>query len=350
MNQIAHNVPSLVDLVEQGWVPDLITRLSMRGLNHKRLWDEGTWHAQRREDRQRAFMASLSRGPLAAHTDAANQQHYEVPSAFFEIALGPRLKYSCCHYPKGYESLGDAEDDMLRLTCERADLHDGQRVLELGCGWGSLSLWMAAHYPKCEIIALSNSATQKAFIDACADARGLGNLRVITQDMNDFQGAGMFDRIVSVEMFEHMRNYDLLLSRIKSWLHADGRLFVHYFCHRDIAYPFETLGETDWMAKYFFTGGIMPSFDMLKRFPQHFLVEKDWWVSGTHYEKTSNAWLANVDAKRMRVGDIFHQTYGGNDATLWIQRWRMFFMAVAELFGTNRGNTWGVGHFLLRSA
>ena len=341
---------TLIDLVEQGWVPDRLARLGMRGLNTKRLWDEGKWDATRRAQRQREFVTSLSRGPLAAHTDAANQQHYEVPSAFFEVALGPQLKYSCCYFPHGNESLGEAEQAMLRLTCERAELRDGQRVLELGCGWGSLSLWMAEHYPRSQIVALSNSATQKSFIDARASARALSNIQVVTQDMNDFHGAGAFDRVVSVEMFEHMRNYELLLSRIKSWLKSDGRLFVHYFCHRELAYPFETAGEDDWMAKYFFTGGIMPSFDMLQGFAQHFHVEHDWWVAGTHYEKTSNAWLANTDAKRMRVGDIFHQAYGANDATIWIQRWRMFFMAVAELFGTNLGNTWGVGHYLLRPA
>jgi cyclopropane-fatty-acyl-phospholipid synthase len=322
----------------------------MRGLNLKRLWDEGVWNEERRHMRQRTFCESLVTGPLAAHTDAANQQHYEVPSAFFELVLGPHLKYSCCLFSRGNETLQDAEEAMLRLTCQRAGIADGQRILELGCGWGSLSLWMAQQYPRARIVALSNSATQKSFIDARAAARGITNLEVITQDIVRFTGAGLFDRVVSVEMFEHMRNYELLLARIRSWLEPNGRLFVHYFCHHDIAYPFETLGEQDWMARYFFTGGIMPSFPMLSLFPHLFIIDQQWWVDGTHYEKTSNAWLKNLDRSRMRAGDIFHVGYGANEATLWIQRWRMFFMAVAELFGTNRGRTWGVGHYVLRPA
>ena len=340
---------TVIDLCERGWIPDPIARLGMRGLNYKRLWDEGAWHAGRRDERQQAFLAQLDRGPLAAHTDAANRQHYEVPAAFFERALGPHLKYSCCLFPRGDESLPAAEAAMLQLTCERAALEDGQRVLELGCGWGALSLWMAQHYPRSQIVAVSNAAPQKAFIDTCATARGLRNLQVITQDMNDFQPEGTFDRIVSVEMFEHMRNYDLLLSRLRSWLTGDGLVFVHYFCHRDMAYPFETVGEDDWMARYFFTGGMMPSYALLQRFPHHFSVTKDWWVSGTHYARTSNAWLANLDAHRTQAEAVLAAAYG-EAAPLWLQRWRMFFMAVAELFGTNGGDTWGVGHFLLRPA
>jgi cyclopropane-fatty-acyl-phospholipid synthase len=341
---------SVIDLVEQGWVPDPVARLGMRALNFKRLWDEGVWNETRRDLRQRAFRRSLVEGPLAAHTDAANAQHYEVPAAFFQRVLGRNLKYSCCLYPTGRETLDEAEDLMLQLTCERAGLVDGMRILELGCGWGSLSLWMAKSFPGARITAVSNSASQKAFIDGQAQARGLTNLRIVTADMNDFTTDERFDRVVSVEMFEHMRNYELLLSRVRGWCKDDGRLFVHYFCHRDLAYPFETEGEDNWMARYFFTGGIMPSYEMLKGFPRLFSMERDWYVDGTHYERTSNHWLAKLDADRMRVGDIFRDGYGADEATLWVQRWRMFFMAVAELFGTRGGTTWGVGHYLLAPA
>ena len=341
---------SVIELVEQGWLPDPLMRIGMRALNHMRLWEEGTWNEERRQSRQRAFRNSLSEGPLAAHSDAANDQHYEVPAAFFQLALGRNLKYSCCYYPRGAESLDEAEEAMLQLTCERAGLADGMHILELGCGWGSLSLWMAKAYPRAQITAVSNSASQKAFIDGAAHARGLRNLRILTADMNDFDIDERFNRIVSVEMFEHMRNYELLMSRVRGWCADDGRLFVHYFCHRELAYPFEAVGEHNWLARHFFTGGIMPSYSMLKGFPKYFRMEHDWWVSGTHYERTANQWLHNMDAQRLRVGDIFHQAYGADEASIWVQRWRMFFMACAELFGTRGGERWGVGHFLLAPA
>jgi cyclopropane-fatty-acyl-phospholipid synthase len=248
------------------------------------------------------------------------------------------------------EDLDQAEEAMLQLTCERAGIEDGMDVLELGCGWGSLSLWIAEHYPNCRITAVSNSASQKEFIAAQAGRRNLSGIRVITADMNDFGSRERFDRVVSVEMFEHMRNYELLLSRIASWLKDDGKLFVHIFCHRDLAYFFETDGHEDWMAKYFFTGGLMPSDDLLSRFDNNLKVSEHWKVNGVHYAKTLRAWLDRLDARSHRVLGLFREVYGPEDAKRWIRRWRMFFMACEELFAWKGGDEWFVGHYLLEKA
>lgn len=343
-----------LDLVERGMVPDFLTRRGIRKLLEQRLAEEAARAGGSPEEWKERFVEELRASPIALHTDAANEQHYELPPEFFLLALGPHLKYSGCHYDAEDATLGDAEASMLALTCERAQLADGQRVLELGCGWGSLTLWIAEHYPGSRVTAVSNSAPQRAFIEARARERGLSNVRVVTSDMNDFDAAvpdagGLpYDRVVSVEMFEHMRNYERLLGRVASWMADDARLFVHVFCHRRFAYPFETEGDDNWMGRYFFTGGIMPSEDLLPRFDRDVVCEEQWWVDGTHYGRTSEDWLRNMDRHRDEIGRIFRDVYGPADADRWVQRWRVFFMSCAELFGYRGGTEWGVVHHRFR--
>jgi len=296
-----------------------------------------------------AFARDMATRPIAEHTDAANDQHYELPADFFEYILGPRLKYSCCLYPTGRESLAEAEDLALAETCERAGLADGQGVLELGCGWGSLSLWMASAYPASRIVSVSNSASQRGFIEARARDLGLTNLTVMTADMNDFQIDRTFDRIVSVEMFEHMANWRALLERCRGWLAPDGRLFVHVFSHRSAAYRFDHGDPDDWIAQHFFTGGVMPSHALMREFPDLMEVEADWRWSGTHYRRTAEDWLANYDRNAGPIGAILREVYG-EEATLWGRRWRLFFLATAGLFGHAEGFHWGVSHYRLKPA
>ena len=281
--------------------------------------------------------------------DAANAQHYELPPAFFRACLGRRLKYSGCYYPTGNETLDQAEEAMLALYGERAELADGQDILELGCGWGSLTLWMAERYPNARITAVSNSRPQREHIEARCRERGFGNVRVLTQDVNHLQLEPVrFDRCVSVEMFEHMRNYETLLSRIAGWLRPGGSLFVHIFAHRTCAYPFETEGGDNWMGRHFFTGGLMPASDTLLWFQRDLGIEARWHVDGTHYQRTADHWLANQDARRDEVMAILRDAYGPEGAKLWFQRWRMFWMSCAELFGFDGGREWIVAHYRFR--
>jgi cyclopropane-fatty-acyl-phospholipid synthase len=300
-------------------------------------------------DTEAQFAREMAERPIAEHTGAANAQHYEVPAAFFEACLGPQLKYSSCLYPHAGTTLAEAEEYALGETAQHADLADGQRILELGCGWGSLSLWMANTFPKARITAVSNSASQRAFILARAQERGLGNLEVITCDMNDFEAPGEFDRVVSVEMFEHMANWRALLSRVKGWLKPDGRLFIHVFTHRTTPYRFSADDEADWIGKYFFTGGVMPSHGLIRHFPDLFELEEDWRWSGTHYQRTALDWLANYDRRAAEVRPVLEATYG-KDATLWHRRWRLFYLATAGLFGHRGGQEWGVSHYRLKPA
>jgi len=327
-----------IEAVERGLVPDGITRAAIRRLCGAGLYDAN----------DAAFQTSLRDGPIAPFPDRANAQHYELPAEFFTQVLGPRRKYSCCWFANDNATLADAENAALAITCERAELVDGQDVLELGCGWGSLSLWMARHYPHSRITAVSNSGPQRLFIEAEAASRGLHNLQVVTADMNDFDvGAQRFDRVVSVEMFEHMRNYDRLLRRIAAWLQPGGKLFVHIFCHRERTYPFETEGEANWMGRHFFTGGLMPSADLLRQFDRDLKVTRHWTWNGRHYQRTADAWLANLDAHRSDIMPILRAVYGVREARRWLNRWRMFFLAVAELFGAAGGEEWFVSHYLL---
>ena len=339
------NPTGLIGWAERGTLPDFLIRYGIRRMCAQRLREEHAGDAAEVARRVQNRIDELRAAPVAIHTDAANEQHYELPPRFFELCLGRRLKYSSCYYATGNETLEQAEDAMLALYGERAQLADGQNILELGCGWGSLTLWMAQRYRNSRIVAVSNSRPQREFIEAQCRQRGLDNVRVMTHDVNTLQlDAAQFDRAVSIEMFEHMRNYDTLLGRVASWLRPGGKLFVHIFCHRELLYPFETDGDDNWMGRYFFTGGLMPSADTLLWFQNDLRIEQQWRLSGAHYEKTANAWLANQDANRDEVMSVLREAYG-DEAALWNQRWRMFWMACAELFGYAGGNEWLVGHY-----
>lgn len=294
-----------------------------------------------------AFAEMMRQSPVALFTDEANEQHYELPANFFELALGSHLKYSCCFYESDETTLDEAEAAALRITCARAGLADGQVILELGCGWGSLSLHMAASYPNARVVSVSNSASQRAFIEAQARKRGIENLEVVTSDMNIFDTDRVFDRVVSVEMFEHMTNWHNLLTRVRGWLKPDGRLFIHVFSHRNAPYRFDHEDGNDWIAQYFFTGGNMPSHGLIRQFPDLFEVEKDWIWNGEHYRRTALDWLKNYDANASAIRRILAEVYGG-EANVWFRRWRLFFLATAGLFGHENGTAWGVSHYLLR--
>jgi cyclopropane-fatty-acyl-phospholipid synthase len=338
---------SLIDLCENGLVPDVLTRYGIRQLCRQRLVEENINDIEKADLRFRRMLEELRQSPIAIETAAANEQHYEIPTRFFQLCLGKRLKYSSCFYKTGDETLDEAEVAMLGIYSERAELKDGQHILELGCGWGSLTLWMAEKYPNANITAVSNSATQRMHIEAVCRERGWQHVKVITCDVNTLElDANQFDRVVSVEMFEHMRNYQTLLNRISKWMKPEAKLFVHIFCHRYVMYPFETDGDDNWMGKYFFTGGIMPSADTLLHFQQDMSIQQRWLLSGEHYEKTSNHWLANQDANREEIMQIMKSTYGEKDAKRWFNRWRMFWLSCAELFGLEDGNEWLVAHYL----
>ncbi|MDI1253409.1 cyclopropane-fatty-acyl-phospholipid synthase family protein [Thermomonas sp.] len=340
--------PGLLGLAERGLVPDALLRAGIRRMCALRLNEESAGGPEAVSQRFRQQIKILRDSPVAIHTDAANRQHYELPPAFFQHCLGPRLKYSSCYYPTGNESLAEAEEAMLKLYGERAELADGQDVLELGCGWGSLTLWMAQRYPNSNITAVSNSRPQREFIEARCRERGLDNVRIVTCDVNQLElQADQFDRCVSIEMFEHMRNYETLLRRINRWLRPGGALFVHIFCHKTLLYPFETEGEDNWMGHHFFTGGLMPSADTLLWFQQQLRIEQRWLVDGRHYQRTADHWLAEQDKHRDVVMPVLREAYG-DAAGLWFHRWRMFWMACAELFGYDQGREWMVSHYRFR--
>lgn len=342
---------SLLDsLLSTGLVPDFLIRKGIRHLLTAKLREEGRGSIEERAERFSAFRAGLDTSPIAVNTADANEQHYQVPTEFYLNSLGPRLKYSSGYWPSAKTTFLESEEAMLALTCERAELKDGQKILELGCGWGSLTFWMAEHYPKASITAVSNSYTQRLHLEAEALRRELYNVRVITADMNSFAPPepGTYDRVVSVEMFEHMKNYRELMKRIAGWLKADGKLFVHIFTHREYAYHFEGKDPSDWITRYFFSGGTMPSHDLLLYYQDDLRIERDWKVSGTHYARTSEAWLQTMDANEQIITPILEKTYGRENADKWRAYWRIFFMSCAELWGYRNGEEWLVSHYLFR--
>ena len=344
---------SALHWAERGWLPDALIRVGIRRLLRQRLLEEHARAPEAAAERFDQRIRELAESPIAIETEAANQQHYEVPAAFYHAALGPHLKYSSCYWEPSGANLGAAEARMLALTCERAGLSDGQRILELGCGWGSLTLWMAAHYPGSLITAVSNSASQREYILETASERGLNNLEVLTRDVNQLKLDRRFDRVVSVEMFEHVRNYRDLLRRISGWLDDDGRLFVHIFCHRCLMYPFETDGDDNWMGRHFFTGGLMPAADTLLWFQDDLRIERRWLVDGTHYARTARGWLDTLDRNREQAQAALMGAADGagtREVNLRIQRWRMFFMACEELFAYAGGSEWLVAHYLFRKS
>lgn len=335
-----------VEWIEQTPLPDAMIRAGIRRLLRQRLNALHVGDAEKAGALVEGFIAQMNRAPIALVPDRANEQHYEVPADFFGYALGTHRKYSSCYWPAGVTHLDKAEVVALAQTAKHAALVDGQRVLELGCGWGSLTLWMAAYYPASRITAVSNSHSQRAWIEAEAAHRQLTNLRVITTDMNSLQLNETFDRVVSVEMFEHMRNWRALFGRVHDWLAPHGRFFMHVFCHRAVPYAFVDKDATDWMSRYFFAGGMMPSDELALRFQEHLKLVRRWRWDGRHYEKTANAWLANMDEHKASIWPILERSYGAADAGLWWTRWRMFFMACAELFGYDDGQQWWVGQYL----
>ncbi|HKJ18604.1 MAG TPA: cyclopropane-fatty-acyl-phospholipid synthase family protein [Xanthomonadales bacterium] len=335
-----------ISWTESGLIPDRVIRGGIRRLNRARLDQVSADSPEAFSTQLNQFVQKMNESEIAPVPHLANTQHYEVPAEFFNLVLGKHGKYSCCYWSNGAENLDQAEAAALAITCERAHIRDGQKILDLGCGWGSLTLWIAEHYPNTEVTSVSNSSAQRQWIEKTARDRGLENITVITQDMNTFAIGRTFDRVVSVEMFEHMRNWGELFSRVRRWLKPDGRFFMHVFCHRSAAYEFEDKGPADWMSRHFFSGGIMPSADLPLRFQKDLvLLEKNHW-SGLEYEKTSNAWLERMDDKHEEVMPWIESTYGRDKAQQWFQRWRIFFMACAELFGHDHGSEWLVGHYL----
>jgi cyclopropane-fatty-acyl-phospholipid synthase len=338
--------PGMIGIAERGWLPDALLRYGIRRQCAYRLHRESAGGAEAQAERFRERIEQLRNSPVAIHTDAANAQHYELPPAFFRICLGKRLKYSCAYFPRGDETLDAAEDAMLALYGERAELADGQDILELGCGWGSLTLWMAERYPNARITAVSNSKPQREHIEAQCRERSFGNVHVVTTDVNRLElEPARFDRCVSIEMFEHMRNYQILFGNIGRWLRPHGKLFVHIFAHKTLMYPFETIGEDNWMGRHFFTGGLMPASDTLLWFQNALRIEQRWHLDGRHYERTANEWLRNQDAHRDDTMTVLRSVYGAELAPLWAQRWRMFWMACAETFGYDGGREWLVAHY-----
>lgn len=336
----------LLSITECGILPDRLTRAGIRQLSRRRLAQEGRFDTEQAATRYMHVLETLKQSEIAIETDKANEQHYELPTEFFKTVLGKRLKYSACYFEQGNTSLDLAEEYSLQQYANRAQLQDGQRILELGCGWGSFSLWMAEHFPNAQITVVSNSNTQREHIEQQVKQRGFYNLNVITSDVNVLDlPQNHFDRVVSVEMFEHVRNYQKLFENINGWLKADGLLWCHIFCHRFLHYPFEVNSTMDWMSQYFFTGGLMPASSTFLHFQDHLVVQNHWQWSGVHYQLTANAWLKNMDAHSSTLKPLFKQVYG-QQANIWWQRWRIFFMACAELFGLEQGQEWVIGHYL----
>jgi cyclopropane-fatty-acyl-phospholipid synthase len=340
---------TFIDWMERGWLPDSVIRWGVRRLCSLRLKELRAGNISAPAEVTR-FAEELKRSPVAIETKAANFQHYEIPAGFFNLVLGPHRKYSCAYWPENCQSLAEAENKALEISVQRAEIEDGHKILELGCGWGSLTLFMGTRFPRSKITAISNSNSQREFILQTAKERGLSNIEVLTYDLGKTQDLGEgrndFDRVVSVEMFEHLRNYEKFFSIIQKWLKPGAKMFVHVFTHREFAYPFEAEGEDNWMGRYFFTGGQMPSRDLFTHFQKDFTVKTIWDWTGDHYQKTSEAWLKNMDAHPDKIRKILLPVYGEKEVDRWIQRWRVFFISVAECFGYQQGHEWGVNHYL----
>ena len=338
-------VSSIIGTAERVPLPDIVIRAAIQRLCSR----TATRLASGNAESDASFADEMAARAIAETGDEATNQHDEVPSAFFAHVLGPNRKYSSCFYKEPESTLQEAEEESLRQTVEHADLHDGQSILELGCGWGSLSLRMARQFPHSQVTAVSNSHSQRIYIEAEAASRGLKNLRVVTQDVNVFDPKQRFDRIVAVEMFEHMMNWREVLTRMRSWLAPDGRVFMHIFSHRAGAYLFDRTDKEDWIAQHFFTGGVMPSHHLIRQYADLFEVEKEWRWSGVHYQRTALHWLSNFDSHRDEIDDILRPVYG-SDTSLWMRRWRWFFLATAGLFGYADGSEWGVSHYRMKAA
>jgi cyclopropane-fatty-acyl-phospholipid synthase len=334
-------------LAESGYVPDSVIRQGIRRLVRQRRESIFPLSATG-EAEVKAFARMMSDSPVALVPELANEQHYEVPAEFFSRVLGEYRKYSCCYWEDGVQELDEAERAALQITCDRAQIVDGIQILELGCGWGSLSLYLAQNFPGASVTSVSNSASQREYIEAQARALGLTNLRIITADMNHFDIDGTFDRVVSVEMFEHMRNYRVLFQRISRWLSPDGRFFMHIFCHKSSPYEFIDAGPSDWMSRHFFSGGIMPSENLPLQFQEHLAIDRQWTWNGTHYQQTAEAWLQNMDRQASQIRPLFDAVYGTGHSKQWFMRWRIFFLAVSEMFGSHGGAEWYVGHYLFK--
>ena len=337
-----------VDWTETGLVPDSVIRAGIRRLLDRKLKEIHVTDVEKAAIIKNRFVQMMGESPIALVPHLANEQHYEVPAAFYSEVLGRNRKYSCCYWPTGVNDLDAAEDAALQVTAERAGIEDGMKVLDLGCGWGSLSLWIAEHFPKASVTSVSKSRSQRDYIVRAAENRGIENIEVHVCDMNDFAAPGTYDRIVSVEMFEHMRNYPELFRRISNWLEPDGRFFMHIFCHRTTPYEYIDRGPSDWMSRHFFSGGIMPSADLPMRIGGDLTVERHWQWNGDHYARTLRAWLDKMDARKGAVMPILEDTYGKDQADRWRMRWRIFFMACEELFACNGGREWYVSHYLLK--
>jgi cyclopropane-fatty-acyl-phospholipid synthase len=344
-----------IRMIERLPCPDVVTRRGIAALVGRRRRAiaalNGNVNAR--------FAVAMADHPIAEDAASANAQHYELPPEFFALFLGPQRKYSCCLYDEAVSTggqaapapitLAQAEERALAATAAHAGLGDGQRILELGCGWGALTLWMARRYPAARITGVSNSHAQRAFIMRRAAERGLGNVDVVTADMNSFCPDDLFDRVVSVEMFEHMSNWGALLRRIRIWMVPQGRLFIHVFSHRSAPYRFDHRDSINWIAQHFFTGGVMPSHGLIREFHRTFAVEAEWRWNGRHYERTARDWLARFDAHGAHVRAVLKAVHG-RDAGLWHRRWRLFLLATAGLFGHRHGEEWGVSHFRLAPA
>ena len=334
-------------LLARGLIPDWILRRGVRSQGKERLNMMNKVDSTKEYSK---FINEASTGNIAVNTDDANNHHYEVDSEFFKYCLGKNLKYSCCFWDENTLDLDAAEDNMLEIYSKRAEITDGMNILDIGCGWGSLSLFLAQKYPKSEITGVSNSSSQKIFIDSVASERNISNLNIITRDINDFRTEEKYDRILSIEMFEHTKNTKKLMNLINDWLNPNGLFFMHVFAHKENPYYFDRDQKNAWMAKYFFTGGMMPNHNLFKDLKSNLEYQKSWILSGEHYERTSNAWLDKMDQNKSKILSLFERSNSSSVAKRKFHFWRLFYIACAEIFGYDNGNEWVVSHHLFKKS